>query len=205
MGSEMCIRDSFLIAQEPAEELTWNLEDYVDDSGSSWVTVRFPTIRGAVYTLASSPDLQTWTPINSFYALDNELHLALFERNPSPDLNEGGLPEPEDIPDLQPVSITLRPLADNSGTAVIWRSVDPFLDSEIVQRILPIPLDTAWENLPLYFNQHEDYLFFIIGTVHSPVSPNFQETPNLSFRDNQFFSVLQGDFGDIQNTVVTDR
>ena len=40
---------------EPAEKLSWNFEDYVDDQQSTWVTARFPTLRGATYTLKSSP------------------------------------------------------------------------------------------------------------------------------------------------------
>ena len=78
---------SFLFAQTdnstPSETLTWNLEDYEDERGEVWTTARFETLRGALYTLQSSPDLDSWIPLQSFYALSSELHLALFSQTPS--------------------------------------------------------------------------------------------------------------------------
>ena len=52
-----------LIAQsevQPEETLTWALEDYEDETGAFWTTARFETLRGALYTLQSSPSLEDW-------------------------------------------------------------------------------------------------------------------------------------------------
>ena len=89
-----------LVAQsetEPNETLTWSLEDFEDETGVLWTTARFETLRGAQYILQSSPDLDSWTPEQSFYALDRELHLALFQNTPpeisEEDLNSEASPE----------------------------------------------------------------------------------------------------------------
>ena len=71
--------------------LVWDVGEYEDEiTGASWTTTNFPTIPGALYTLNSNPDLEQWTPINSFDALGDQLHLALFENNPSESADSAG-------------------------------------------------------------------------------------------------------------------
>ena len=195
---------------EPVERLTWNLSEFEDESGAKWSTARFQTIKGALYTLASSPELETWTPVNSFYALGSELNLALFELEAvSQDTsNEIDTPEIDDTDDepateILTASLQLRPLADEAGTAVTWRSLDPVNGETLINRTLDLQLSNAWEQLSIYSDLHDQFFIFVLGSFNSPVSDSFQETPiqNRSALDELLFTTLQRDFSTIQNRV----
>ena len=173
-----------LLAEEPVEALVWDLEDFVSDDGKSWTTASFPTLPGALYTLTSGPVLESWTAVNSFYALGNQLHLALFENNPTPvEFEEELVGEPVEQQPAQVASLQLRPLASGSGTAAIWRSLEPDLDGAIIRRVLSSSLVDAWEGASVRFDTLDHFFTFSSALVHSPVSADFQETPPTEFGD----------------------
>ncbi|MEM9081709.1 MAG: hypothetical protein AAGC74_13580, partial [Verrucomicrobiota bacterium] len=141
---------------DPAETLTWDLSDHQTDTGAIWTTAQFSTLPGARYTLASSPDLQTWSPLQSFYALGDHLHLALFEHTPPPADPNAPPPEQTDPADLPTsASLILKPTADGTAIAVSWPTLHEPSPTPFQQRLLPATLVLAWNQLPLYSNQHD--------------------------------------------------
>ena len=146
---KMVLRVFAQLPEEPAEVLVWNLEDYQDETGATWVTATFPAIPDALYNLTSSSDLVTWETINSFYALGSELDVALFEKAPSPE-SEAEQSTDTETSEVDPVtiysaSLKLRPLAEGSGTLVIWPSLEPADEAQpsLVRRVIPNSLDST--------------------------------------------------------------
>ena len=203
-----------LIAQfevQPEETLTWALEDYEDETGVFWTTARFETIRGALYTLQSSPSLEDWTNLQSFYALDHELHLALFQRTAPEPINEGtGTQDPPEAVDPPTsVSVHLQAIGEEGRAMVTWHSVAPDPENparksgELVRAILPVAMVPEWRNAPIYFNTFDSHHFFIFGRLNGSLPPNFEITDPLSSEDQVVLSTLQSNLGTIQQEVIT--
>jgi len=196
-----------LLGQEPSipvEELTWDIEDYVDDGDSTWTTARFETLRGAIYTLQSSPTLETWAPLQSFYALGEELHLTLFENAPpeeSAPLDTGELVVAES---RISISFHLVSTPDQTGTVVRWHSIDSDIDEPLITKALPATLVSGWNNDPLYFSAFDSHLIFITALPNQEAGVNFVETSELSTKDQAAWEALQLHFDTIQQE-VTDQ
>lgn len=187
----------------PAEELTWNIEDYVDGSGSTWTTARFETLRGARYHLQSSPDLESWAQLQSFYALGEELHLALFEKLPgeSSSTESGELPQTTESP--TPVSFYFNSYYTGSGvTGVTWSSLSESSPDELIFKTLNAELVSEWGERPFYAGLLEPYLVFAIG-LHS-FSEGAEETSSLEPEDQAVWDFLQANFATIQQQVVEE-
>ena len=126
-------------------------------------------------------------------------------RDPTPvEFEEELVGEPVEQQPAQVASLQLRPLASGSGTAAIWRSLEPDLDGAIIRRVLSSSLVDAWEGASVRFDTLDHFFTFSSALVHSPVSADFQETPSTEFGalDADFFNTFQAAFPSIQSSVT---
>ncbi len=151
---------------EPAEDLVWSVEDYEAETGAQWLTLRFPTVPGMLYSLQSSSDLSSWDDDAVFYGLGHELHLALFEKVPPPPPPPGEDP-PAPLPPATMVTLRAEP-STSSGTVLMWRSLaDP--DLQIVHAVTGEMVE-AWDRQPFYWHQQGDVQLFIMSARY-PFDP----------------------------------
>lgn len=192
---------------DPDEALVWNMAEYEADTGAQWKTVRFPTLPGALYTLTSSPDLENWQAVQSFYALGDELELALFEQVPAPVTNSGGENQepPEEVEPIKHFQFLLSPLS-GGGIQVTWTSRDENSSGFTHTQILPATLDPAWDFLPFYTGGYDQFFFFVGMIRNDPIDPVTVTTTTLepASIDSEAFQRLQLEFGTIQQTVANN-
>lgn len=169
----------------------------------------FQTTAGVKYTVQYSNDLTTWTIGDEIYGLGFEYAVAMRQlaAAPPPESNEGSGTEPP-LPPAAPsinVSLRLQPSSDvGGGTVVSWPSLD---DGSPVIASTTVPLDSAWDEIPLYLQSFGNYHFFVSHPSLSVPPP--AQNPVLGEKDSAMFAMLEASLPamnlEVANSVVRTR
>lgn len=150
------------IAFEASGELDWRTEEHDSEEGAKWMTLRFPTLPGMLYSLETTEDLEHWTEETVVYGLGHELQLSLFEMAPSPDETAPG-----PVPSIPVVSLRAEPSTEG-GTVLMWRSRVDW--SHAITWAVSGEMTEDWERSPLVTCQR-DGLQLLIRSDRSPLDP----------------------------------
>lgn len=162
----------------------------------------FQTVKGVLYTVERSHDLDEWLPDEAFgeggrvYGLSHECAVPMREFTPPPEPPQGGTSSGSGN---TPVNVSVRFTRSSSpggGTIATWPSLDGGGSTTV---LLAEDMDDGWESLPLYWHSSGDFQIFILNSGSSSPAP--QGSSEFGFEDQRFLEALETEFATINQQV----